>query len=124
MPKDGKTDGKAFGFLARDGDEDEEDEVNDDGVLFYVNKGGFPIDEKTWERMWSHVAKIHPEGSSMTKRIRNTKDLPEVQYMYWILQAQSKKIIIYIPILNYHIQYMYIPILNYHITVFDILFNL
>ena len=64
-------------------DDGNEDELNEDGVLFYVNKSGCPLDEHTWNRMWNHVAKIHPDGSNMTNSIRNKTDLPEViKYLF------------------------------------------
>ena len=65
---------------------EEEEEGEDSGVLFYVNKGGFPINEKTWERMWDHVSRIHPDGSSMVSKVREVEILPEVGYQYFFIK--------------------------------------
>lgn len=56
----------------------EEDVHEENGVLFWVNKSGFPIDNKTWDRMWDHVARIHPDGHDVTHQVRDKKELPMV----------------------------------------------
>lgn len=49
----------------------EEEEQRDGGVLFLVNKSGFPLDGQTWERMWGHVERVHPDGSAVAAAIRS-----------------------------------------------------
>ncbi|KAK2568673.1 Tubulinyl-Tyr carboxypeptidase 1 [Acropora cervicornis] len=64
-------------------DEDTKDLPTEDesGVLFYVNKDGFPIKEKTWERMWQHVEKIHPKGPQIAQSIRDNQKLVKVKFI-------------------------------------------
>ena len=45
---------------------------------FYINKGGLPVDDFTWERMWDHVMKMYPDGADKLNAIRNARNLPEV----------------------------------------------
>lgn len=71
------------GSVSQERDEEQEDEgeeeLRDGGVPFYVNRGGLPVDEETWERMWRHVARIHPNGEGLGKEIRVATDLPKVR---------------------------------------------
>jgi len=48
------------------------------GVYFHVNKNGLPLDTNTWDRMWDHVADIHPDGTRIQYGIRHELCLPEV----------------------------------------------
>uniref|UniRef100_A0A8C3JB72 Vasohibin 1 n=1 Tax=Calidris pygmaea TaxID=425635 RepID=A0A8C3JB72_9CHAR len=61
-------------------EEEGEEDLRDGGVPFFVNRGGLPVDEPTWERMWRHVGRIHPEGERVAQRIRGAADLPKVAY--------------------------------------------
>lgn len=59
-------------------EDDGEEELRDGGLPCNVNRGGFPVDEETWDRMWRHVAKIHPNREDLEKEIRGATDLPKV----------------------------------------------
>ncbi|KAM6960835.1 tubulinyl-Tyr carboxypeptidase 1 [Aplochiton taeniatus] len=58
-------------------DEGEED-LRDGGVPFFVNRGGLPVDVETWERMWRHVARIHPDGEALERGIRGNSELAKI----------------------------------------------
>lgn len=61
-------------------EEEGDEDLRDGGVPFFINRGGLPVDEATWERMWKHVAKIHPDGEKVALRIRGATDLPKVRH--------------------------------------------
>lgn len=42
-------------------------------VWWHVNKNGFPLCEETWEKMWSYILKVHPQGEEVTRHIRGQK---------------------------------------------------
>lgn len=44
-------------------------------VWWHVNKNGFPVCEETWEKMWSYVLRVHPQGEDVARRIRGQKQL-------------------------------------------------
>jgi len=41
-----------------------------EGQWWHVNRGGFPIPEETWEKMWQHVTDTHPRGAAIEESIR------------------------------------------------------
>ena len=49
-------------------------------LWWHVNKGGFPVVDDTWERMWSHVIDVHPNGREIASNIRQAETLPSVRY--------------------------------------------
>ena len=44
--------------------------VTAEGQWWHVNRGGFPIPEATWEKMWQHVTDTHPNGAAIPESIR------------------------------------------------------
>lgn len=60
---------------------DDNSDEESGGVLFYVNKNGFPVSQSTWERMWNHAGKIHPAGVKPMGEIRDDKDLTKVRIL-------------------------------------------
>lgn len=69
--------------------EDEGEDLRDGGIPFIINRGGLPINQETWEQMWRHVARIHPDGEAVSRRIRGTGDLPKVQLSFTMCQNTS-----------------------------------
>lgn len=62
-------------------EDDGEEDLRDGGIPFIVNRGGLPVNGETWEQMWRHVTRIHPEGEEVEKRIRGATDLPKVHIL-------------------------------------------
>lgn len=70
-------------------DEDDDEAETNAGVFFWVNKHGFPLDNKTWERMWDHAIKRHPQCNNVINNIRkSTNNLPNVPIPVWTIKAQ------------------------------------
>ena len=64
-------------------------EIDISQYWWHVNKGGFPICQETWERMWKYVAVAHPEGQRIAQSIREktTKKVQHVVHNYVITFA-------------------------------------
>jgi hypothetical protein len=41
------------------------------GMWWLVNTDGFPMSDKTWERMWDYVIHKHPQGRAVAESIRD-----------------------------------------------------
>lgn len=73
--------------LREDSNGEDQDEEEKDGKgqgqyrWWHVNKTGFPIAEKTWECMWDHVIKVHPQGEQVARSIRDNPDLEKVDQL-------------------------------------------
>ncbi|CAK8690064.1 unnamed protein product [Clavelina lepadiformis] len=50
----------------------------DDIVSFYINKHGFPLDDKTWKQMWVYATKIFPKSKDEIEEIKNVDFLYDV----------------------------------------------
>ena len=82
-PESNKTDNGDVNPDEDDDDDDDDDKAEeennvDDGILFYVNKDGLPMKYDTWQRMWSHAAKLYPDAAKTISTIRNTAPEAEV----------------------------------------------
>jgi hypothetical protein len=81
MPRRKSSDRQSGLHSDDDNFSDGEDKKNGGGLCFYVNKSGLPMDNFTWERMWDHVIKIHPDGARAFRGIRDERHLPEVSVL-------------------------------------------
>lgn len=62
--------------------EEEADESTVPDVWWHVNKNGFPVCEETWEKMWSYVLRVHPQGEEVARHIRGQK-LKKARHDVW-----------------------------------------
>ena len=52
---------------------------------WHVNKSGFPICEETWDKMWSYITTVHPEGPKLASSIQNNPSTKKVSHKNMIL---------------------------------------
>lgn len=57
---------------------------------WHVNKGGFPIPEETWEKMWQYIRDHHPNGQEVAKAIRGQR-CKKVSQLRKIKQTQNNR---------------------------------
>lgn len=57
---------------------------------WHVNKGGFPIPEETWEKMWQYIRDHHPNGQEVAMAIRGQR-CKKVSKLRKIKQTQNKR---------------------------------
>ena len=66
-----------------DDDDNKEEENNEEGILFYVNKEGFPMKEDSWLRMWNHAAKLFPCAANAISSLRKDARTTDGQVYYF-----------------------------------------
>ena len=54
------------------------DSDDDSFGQFHVNKNGFPIDDKTWNKLWKIASKIYPDAKHDMEQIKNSEELDDV----------------------------------------------
>ncbi|XP_075253501.1 tubulinyl-Tyr carboxypeptidase 2-like [Convolutriloba macropyga] len=95
---------------ANNPDDDDFDDEEAEGVLFYVNKTGFPIADNIYQRMWDFACRKHPEGTELQKRCQSDAQCievpipkePKVQAMKCSLKAKLKTVQSYMESLEYN----------------------
>ena len=77
---------KCLGLVLENGatEEEDEEENEDGGVWFFVNRGGFPINKFTWDRMYKHMGKLHPDGHDILHKVQKRSSLPDVRVTIYL----------------------------------------
>ena len=80
------------------------------GVLFYVNKTGFPMADNIYQRMWDFACRKHPDGNDLSKRCQSEQfatDVtvpkePKVQSLRAPIKTKLKAVQSYMDSLEYN----------------------